>query len=76
MKRFFSKYMLLLIVFVGTMAVSSCNSSQFKNYKRYVKRKNSALGYKSHYQKKLKRNTMPINRNYIIRNKRTSPSWR
>ncbi|HPF00428.1 MAG TPA: hypothetical protein PKY63_07165 [Bacteroidales bacterium] len=76
MKRFFSKYMLLLIVFVATMAMSSCSSSQFKNYKRYVKRKNSALGYKSHYQKRLKRNTMPINRNYIIRNKRTSPSWR
>lgn len=76
MKRHFNKYLLLLVVFVGMLVASSCTSSQFRNYKRYVKRKNTALGYKSHYQKKLKRNTMPINRNYIIRNRRTSPSWR
>jgi len=76
MKRLFNKYSLLVLVFIGALALSSCSSSQFRNYKRYVKRKNTALGYRSHYQKKLKRNTMPINRNYIIRNKRTAPSWR
>jgi hypothetical protein len=76
MKRVFNKYSLLVLVFIGALALSSCSSSQFRNYKRYVKRKNTALGYRSHYQKKLKRNTMPINRNYIIRNKRTAPSWR
>lgn len=76
MKRTFSRYLLLIMVFVGAIALSSCSSSQFRNYKRYVKRKNTALGYRSHYQKKLKRTTMPINKNYIIRNKRTSPSWR
>ncbi len=76
MKRGFSRYLFLLVVFVASLALSSCSQSQFRNYKRYVKRKNTAMGYRSHYQKKLKRNTMPINRNYIIRNKRTAPSWR
>jgi len=76
MKRYINKNLILLIVFIGALALSSCSSSQFRNYKRYVKRKNTALGYKSHYQKKLKHNTMPINRNFIIRNRNTSPSWR
>jgi hypothetical protein len=76
MKRTFNRYLLLIVVFVGAIALSSCSSSQFRNYKRYVKRKNTALGYHSNYQKKLKRTTMPINKNYIIRNKHTSPTWR
>ncbi|MBN2728369.1 MAG: hypothetical protein JXR53_04015 [Bacteroidales bacterium] len=69
-------YIFILIAALGIGTLASCGSSQYNTYKRYVKRKNTNMGYRSNYQKKLKRNTMPINRNYIIRNKRTAPAWR
>ena len=76
MKKIIRIYIFVLLTAFGIGTITSCGPSQYKNYKRYVKRKNTALGYRSNYQKKLKRNTMPINRNYIIRNKRTAPAWR
>lgn len=76
MKRMLKSYYLLSFLFLLGIAVSSCGPTQYKTYKKYVKRKNTAMGYHSNYQKKLKRNTQPVNRNYIIRNSRQSPSWR
>jgi hypothetical protein len=64
----------LATIFILSIGVS-CQPSQYKTYKRMVKRRGMASGYKSHYQKRLKRHTMPINKNYIIRNNRSNPSW-
>jgi len=65
----------ILIVFVTGLLIS-CGPSQYRYYKKMVKRRTTYYGYKSNYQKKLKRNTMPVNKNYVIRNKRTTPAWR
>ena len=64
----------LAAIFIISMAVS-CKPSQYRTYKRMVKRRGMATGYKSTYQKRLKRHTMPINKNYIIKNRRSSPTW-
>lgn len=63
------------LIFVSGLLVS-CGPSQYRYYKKMVKRRTTQYGYKSNYQKKLKRNTLPVNRNYIIKNKRTQPAWR
>lgn len=76
MKRFFKWYIVVLLVIAGTATFESCGPAQYRTYKKYVKRKSSAMGYRSNYQKKLRRNTMPINRNYIIRNRHTQPTWK
>jgi hypothetical protein len=76
-KKLNNRYALwvFILVFVSGMLVS-CAPSQYKQYKKMVKRRTSQYGYKSNYQKKLKKNTLPVNRNYIIKNKRTQPAWR
>ncbi len=67
--------LMLVFIFVAGLLIS-CGTSQYRNYKKVVKHRTSQYGYRSNYQKKLKRNTMPVNRNYIIKNKRTQPAWR
>jgi len=77
LKKMNNKYAfwVVLFIFVSGMLIS-CAPPQYRHYKKMVKRRTSYYGYKSSYQKKLKKNTLPVNRNYIIKNKRTTPSWR
>ena len=65
-------YILLLIVFLSQVLFESC--SRHYRYKRMIKRRRSAVSkrYITPYQKKIKRNTIPINKNYIIKNKRNT----
>jgi hypothetical protein len=69
------KFQKIIIILLLGVFLSSCGSSQYRSYKRYVKRKYSAMGYRSQYQRKLKSYTMPINKNYMIRQKNTYPRW-
>ncbi|MEI6765237.1 MAG: hypothetical protein WCM76_06310 [Bacteroidota bacterium] len=65
-------YVVVLIVFVTTLALESC--SRHYRYKKMIKRRRSAVAkrYHSPWQKKIKRNTIPINQNFIIKNKRNT----
>ena len=65
-------YVIILLVFVVEIAFESC--SVHSRYKKMIKRRRSAVSYKhqSPYQKKLRKNVLPINKNYIIRNKRNT----
>lgn len=77
LKKFNNKIPVWIVLIVFSLGILvSCGPSQYRYYKKMVKRRTTYYGYKSNYQKKLKRNTMPINKNYIIRNKRTTPAWR
>jgi hypothetical protein len=65
-------YVIILLLFVVQLSAESC--SRHYRYKRMIKRRRFAVmhRYKSPYFKKIKRNTIPINRNYIIKNKRNT----
>lgn len=67
---------ILFIITFMLLPVFSCGPSQYRHYKKMVRQRTTYYGYRSHYQKKLKRNALPINKNYIIRNTRTVPAWR
>lgn len=69
------KFHKIIWLVVISILLSSCGSSQYRSYKRYVKRKYSAVGYQSYYQHKLKKYAMPINKNYMIRQRNTYPRW-
>jgi hypothetical protein len=71
--RYFKHWLfILLTVFIAEVAFNSC--SKHYRYKKMIKRRHSAIKshYHSPYQKKLKKNVIPINKNYIIRNKRNT----
>lgn len=71
----FAIWVFSLLLVSGMFA--SCGPSQYRYYKKMVKKRTTQYGYRSNYQKKLKRNTLPVNRNFIIKNKRTQqPVWR
>lgn len=65
-------YIILVAVFIAEIAFDSCN--RHYRYKRMIKRRRTAMvkRYHSPYQKKLKKNIIPINKNYIIKNKRNT----
>jgi hypothetical protein len=65
-------YLIILLAFVTEIVMESC--SRHYRYKKMIKRRRTAIAkrYTSPYQKKLKRNIIPINQNYIIKNKRNS----
>jgi hypothetical protein len=65
-------YLIILLAFVTEIVMDSC--SRVYRYKKMIKRRKSAISkrYTSPYQKKLKRNIIPINQNYIIKNKRNT----
>ena len=65
-------YVIVLILFVVQLSAESC--SRHYRYKRMIKRRRGAVShrYRTPYQKKIRRNTIPINRNYIIKNKRNT----
>lgn len=67
---------LLIILLVLFLPITSCGPTQYRHYKKMVRQRTAYYGYRSHYQKKLKRHTLPIHKNYIIRNVRTVPAWR
>ncbi len=71
--RFLSKwYVVILLLFVVQIANESC--SRHYRYKKMIKRRRVAVmhRYRSPYHHKIRRNTIPINRNYIIKNKRNT----
>jgi hypothetical protein len=77
LRKINNKYALVIFLFFFLSGmIMSCAPAQYRNYKKMVKRRTTNYGYKSKHQKKLKRNTLPVNKNYIIKNKRTAPSWR
>jgi hypothetical protein len=69
------KIFLIVLFFTFQIINISCGPSQYRHYKKSMKAR-YYRGYKSNYQNKLKRNALPINKNYIIKNRRTSPAWR
>jgi hypothetical protein len=77
LKKFNNRFAVYVVLFVFIAEILvSCGPTQYRYYKKMVRRRTTYYGYKSNYQKKLKRNTMPVNKNYVIRNKRTTPAWR
>ncbi len=71
--RYFKKWFIILLAVVITgVAFDSC--SRHYRYKKMIKRRRAsiAIRYHSPYQKKLKKNVIPINKNYIIHNKRNT----
>ncbi len=67
LKRWF---IILVIAVVTLTAFDSCRGH--RRHKRIMKhrRASNARHYKSPYQRKFKRKTIPINKNFIIKNKR------
>ena len=65
-------YIIVLLAIVTEISLDSC--SRHSRYKRMIKRRRTAISnrYSSPYQRKVKRNTIPINTNYIIKNKRNT----
>lgn len=71
--RFLKKwYVILLAVFIAEIAFDSCN--RHYRYKRMIKRRRTAIAkrYQSPYLRKIRKNVIPINKNYIIKNKRNT----
>ena len=66
--RYFKKWYIIFLVCVITLtAFESCNRHQ--RFKKMLKHRRSMSGlrYHSNYQRRLKRKTIPINKNYIIK---------
>lgn len=65
-------YVIVLVLFVVQIGMDSC--SRHYRYKRMIKRRRGAVSHRYHspYQQRLKKSTIPINRNYIIKNKRNT----
>ena len=67
----FKKWLIILLVSVVTLtAFDSCGGH--RRHKRIMKHRKSVNSrrYKSPYQRRFKRKTIPINKNFIIKNKR------
>ena len=66
-------YLLLLILYITLSLLSSCSRNY--RYKRMLKKRKSASSkrYKSSYTKKMRKKTIPINRNYIIKKQKSRP---
>lgn len=79
MKKLTKTYVIVLLSALLMGFLTSCGPSQYYSYRSYVKHRGSSysgVAYRSSYQKKLKHNSIPINKNYIIRNKQRPQSWR
>lgn len=62
-------YLLIFLFAIPAMSVmQSCNPS-YRNYRKIVKHKRikSARRYKGRYQRKLRRSSVPIHNNYIMK---------
>ena len=72
--RYLKKFFLMfLILYIALSLLSSCSRNY--RYKKMLKRRksSSAKRYKSSYQKKIRKKTIPINRNYIIKKQKSRP---
>lgn len=64
-------YVLVLLVMLAQPILESC--SKHRRFKRMIKRRRSVMikqKHRSPYQRQLKRKSVPINSNYVIKNKR------
>jgi len=70
MKYFRQWCIIILAVFIAEISFDSC--SPHYRYKSVMKRRRAAASTKYHstYLKKLRKNVIPINKNYIIKNVR------
>lgn len=77
MGRFKKWSAILLITIFATASFESC--SNHYRFKKVVRKRRTGMIKRSghHYSrfKKVKRNTIPINKNYIIKNKRVRRGW-
>ena len=64
-------YIILLICVITITTFESCNKHH--RFKNMLKHRRSAVRYHSPYQRKLKKKTIAIGKNYIIKNKRDRP---
>lgn len=71
MKILFKWYVILLIVICGQLGFSSCGAHKYHRYSNLLKHRKSAIvhRYRSAAHKKINKKAIPINRNYIIKNK-------
>ena len=63
-------YVLIIVCFIAEVAFDSCAGKS--NYKKMMKHRSgysSRKGYGSSYKRKIKRHSMPIAKNYIIKNR-------
>lgn len=66
-------YVILLAVIIAEITFDSC--SRHYRYKKMIKRRRGAIAkryHSSYYMKKIRKNIIPINKNYIIKNKRNT----
>ncbi len=70
-KKFLSS-LLIISVLIGSSAILPSCAPSYSNYKKiaYKKRGARKSGYHSHYAGRLKRNTVSLHQNYIIKNNR------
>jgi len=70
-------YILLLIFYIALNIFASCSRSYKANrkYKKMLKRRKTASvkRYKSPHQRKIAKKTIPINKNYVIKNQKRRP---
>lgn len=73
LKKWIFYILILLLVAPAVSVMQSCNPS-YRNYRKIVKHKRikSAKRYKGKYQRKLRRNSVPIHNNYIMKRSKGS----
>ena len=70
---FLKKWFILLLIVLFIIPTESC--SVHHRYKKMLKRRQkvSMKRYRSPYQRKIKRRAIPINKNYIIKIRKSAP---
>ncbi len=68
-KKWIVYILILLFAAPAVSVVQSCGNPSYRNYRKIVKHKRikSAKRYKGKYQRKLRRNSVPIHNNYIMK---------
>ena len=74
---------LIIIIIISAFAIgslttlNSCRYSTYKNYHKIQKQRrvSRSMHYSSNYQRKFKRSSVPIHRNYIIKNARRTSQY-
>ncbi|MEI8202635.1 MAG: hypothetical protein WCH34_06460 [Bacteroidota bacterium] len=73
--KLFKKWLifpLIILLMFGTLEIFTSCSHSYSNYKKlsYKRRASGSTGYSGQYQKKLRRSSISIHQNYVIKNKR------
>lgn len=70
-KKWLVYFLILILALPAVSVIQSCNPS-YRNYRKIVKHKRikSAKRYKGKYQRKLRRGSVPIHNNYIMKKSR------